>query len=81
MSDRELIRNEKELARSLRASAERLNLACAEVAVLAGVSLPTAQHVIRDGRLPRDARCVRGLTMLAQRAAVARTRADLGLPS
>jgi hypothetical protein len=73
-------RSEK-LVLSLRASAERLHLVYAEVAVLAGVSLPTAQHVIRDGRLPRDARCVRGLTLLAQRAAAARSRADLGLPS
>ena len=59
----------------------RLHLSDAEIAVLGGVSLPTASALIREGRLPQLTRCLRGLTLLAQRVAVARSRADLGLPS
>lgn len=72
---------DRELVRTFRAAAERLHLSPVEVAALAGVSPPTALSFLRDGIVPREARCVRGLTLLAQRAAVARSRADLGLPS
>jgi transcriptional regulator with XRE-family HTH domain len=72
--------SEKELIRALRAIADRLHLTIAEVGVLAGVSAPTASQILRDGKLPRMARCVRGVELLVQRAAVARTRSELGLP-
>jgi hypothetical protein len=71
---------DNDLIHTLLAAAQRLHLSLVEVAALAGVSVPTAQSVMRDGRLPTETRCVRGLTLLAQRAAVARSRADLGLP-
>lgn len=72
MSDRELLR-------MIRDAAARLHLADSEIAVLAGVSLPTATAMRRDGRLPKLARCLRGFALLAQRAKLARSRADLGL--
>jgi hypothetical protein len=72
--------SDKELIRAIRTAAVRLHLTDAEVAVLAGVSLPTASALVRDGRLPQLSRCLRGVALLAQRAALAHTRADLGLP-
>lgn len=72
--------SDKELIRTIREAADCLHMTDAEVAVLAGISLPTASAILRSGRLPQLARCVRGVAFLAQRAAVARTRAELGLP-
>ncbi len=73
MSDRELLR-------LIREAAHRLHLTDIELAALAGISEPIARGVRRDGRLPKSARCLRGLSVFAQRAAVVRSRTELGLP-
>jgi hypothetical protein len=71
---------DKELIRAIRSAADRLHLTDVEVAALAGVSVPTAGAILRDGRMPRMSRCVRGLAALAARATSARARGELGLP-
>jgi hypothetical protein len=58
-----------------------LHLTASEIAALSGISEPTARSMLRTGKLPQMARCVRGVELLAQRAAVARSRSELGLLS
>jgi hypothetical protein len=71
---------EKNLLIQIRTAADRLHLTDNEIAVLSGISLPTASAFVRKGQIPKTAHCVRGITLFAQRAAIARSRAELGLP-
>jgi hypothetical protein len=71
----------RDVLRILREAQTRLRLSYLELAVFCGFSLPTTIRLVRDGEWPEHARCVRGAELCAQRVAVARTRAELGLPS
>jgi len=70
-----------DLIHQIRDAAARLHLTHAEIAVGAGVSIPTVIAAVRDGELPRTARCLRALAVFAERVTAAESRARLGLPS
>jgi hypothetical protein len=70
---------DRAIVRAVAEATKRLSLSSTEVAALAGVSVPTVTDLRLRGRVSRFERVRRGLVLFCQRAAVARSRSDLGL--
>ena len=67
-----------DLRRSVVEAQKKFGLTQTRTADLSGISVRTLVKFCRHGRLPKHARCLDGLRAFARRAAVAKSRADLG---
>ncbi len=72
---------EKAIVRGVIDAMDRLPLSYGDVAALSGLSIPTVRRIRSNGHVPKSERCWAGLLAFVERAKVARSRRDLGLPT